>query len=458
MSATRAEPNDASDAFPAPRYAWYVIAILTLANVSAFIDRQVLGLLVGPMRRDLGISDTQMGILYGLAFALFYTLLGIPLGRLADRGSRRLIIGLGIAAWSVMTVLCGMARTYNELLVARFGVAIGEAALAAPALSLIADYFAPSRRATALSVYSLGIYLGAGLANLVGGAVLARLDETTTLVWPIVGEIRPWQSVFVIVGLPGLLVAVLMATVREPRRRETGQPTDAASFRIADVLRHLAANRRTFVCHNLGYAVFALVNFATAAWLPTNLIRTYGWTASKAGLTLGALTATVGVLGVVVGGRVADGMLARGQTDAKLRVGVIAAIGNLACGAAYTLAPTATLSVAALVPYNFFASFAFGAAVAAIQEITPNRMRAQVGALFVSTMTLIGLGLGPSIVGVLTDRVFGNDADVRYSLLAVTVAGLALAAGLLGAGLAPYRRSVANRASWADAATASGTR
>jgi len=291
---------DGSDPFPRAGYAWYVVGVLTLANASAFVDRQVLGLLVAPIRRDLGITDTQMGVLYGLAFALFYTLLGIPLGRLADRGSRRAIVAMGIAAWSVMTVLCGVARTYEQLLLARFGVAIGEAALAAPALSLIADYFAPSRRATALSVYSLGIYLGAGLANLAGAAVLARLDGHAVLQWPIVGTIRPWQSVFVIVGLPGLIVAMLMATVREPRRRETGQPNDALAFSVIEVLRHLRGNRAAFLCHNLGYALFAMVNFATAAWLPTHLIRTYGWSAAQAGLTLGTLTVTVGVAGVVV--------------------------------------------------------------------------------------------------------------------------------------------------------------
>jgi MFS family permease len=443
-----------ADSFPPTRYAWYVVGVLTLANASAFIDRQVLGLLVAPIRRDLGISDTQMGVLYGLAFALFYTLLGIPLGRLADRGSRRLIIGVGIAGWSVMTVLCGVARSYDQLLLARFGVGVGEAALAAPALSLLADYFAPGRRATALSVYSLGIYLGAGLANLVGGALLSRLGEQTTLVWPLIGAIRPWQSVFIMVGLPGLVVALLMATIREPSRRETGQPAGAGVFSVRDVLHHLRSNQRAFVCHNVGYALFALVNFATAAWLPTHLIRTYGWTPARAGLTLGALTVTVGVAGVVVGGRVADVMLARGRTDAKLRVGIIAALGNLVCGAAYTLAPTAAVSVAALVPYNFFAAFAFGAAVAAVQEITPNRMRAQVGALFVTATTLIGLGLGPSIVGLLTDRVFGNDAAVRYSLLVVTVTGLGAAASLLGAGLAAYRESVARRGDWTGAVSA----
>jgi MFS family permease len=427
--------------------------VLTLANTSAFVDRQILGLLVGPIRRDLGISDAQMGILYGLAFALCYALLSVPLGRLADRTSRRAIIAIGIAAWSVMTVLCGMARSYDQLLLARFGVAIGEAALAAPALSLIADYFVPERRATALSVYTLGVYLGAGLANLVGGLLVARFG-TTPVVWPVVGEIRPWQQVFVAVGLPGILVAVLTATVREPIRRETGQ-RDARPFAIAEVLAYVQANLQTFVCHAFGYALFALVNFATAAWLPTHLIRTYGWTAAQAGITLGTLTSTIGVLGVVAGGRVADAMLARGHTDAKLRVGIIAALGNIVCGAIYTLAPNAMIAVSALIPYNFFASFAFGAAVAAVQEITPNRMRAQVGALSMSVITLVGLGLGPSLVGVLTSAVYGSDSAVRYSLLWITLVGLAGAAALLAAGLAPYRRSVAYRAAWADRVSAS---
>jgi MFS family permease len=387
---------------------------------------------------------------------VFYTLLGIPIGRAADRASRRTIIAVGIACWSVMTALCGVARTYDQLLLARFGIAIGEAALAAPALSLISDYFAPARRATALSVYTLGIYLGAGLANLVGGALLSSLEGTAAVVWPVIGEIRPWQQVFVLVGLPGLAVALLVAAVAEPARRETGQRDDSRPFAIAEVTRYVAANRGTFLCHGLGYALFALVNFATAAWLPTHLIRTYGWTAARAGITLGTLTATVGVAGVVAGGRVSDLLMARGHPDAKLRVGIIAAVGNLVCGVAYTLAPNAALSVAALVPYNFFASFAFGAAVAAVQEITPNRMRAQVGALFLSAMTLIGLGLGPSAVALLTDRVFGDDAAVRYSLLVVTVVGLGAAAGFLGAGLGPYRRSVAYRATWTPLLT-SGT-
>ena len=463
MSADDASGNtsihSSGAAFPPARYAWYVVAILTLANVSAFIDRQILGLLVGPVRRDLGIGDAEMGVLYGLAFAAFYTLLGLPIARLADRGSRRAIIAIGIAVWSVMTVLSGFASSYRELLLARFGVGIGEAALAAPAASLLADYFPSARRATALSVYSLGIYLGAGLANLVGGLVIARLGENATMTLPLAGTVSAWQAVFMIVGIPGLVVAVLMATVREPVRREVGA-TNASGHSIRDVLAYVADNRRTFISHNLGYALLALVNYGTAAWLPTHLIRSYGWSAAQAGITLGTLTMTVGVAGIIVGGRTADAMLARGQTDAKLRVGIIASVANLVFGLIYTLAPTAEIAVAALVPYNFFASFAFGAAVAAVQEIVPNRMRAQASALFVTVMTLVGLGLGPSVVGLLTERVFGDDAAVGYSLAVLTVVGLAASASILASGLASYRRSVDYRATWMNTAntTTSGTR
>ena len=458
MTPERAPVVEADDSpHPPARYAWYAVGVLTLANASAFIDRQILGLLVAPIRRDLGIGDAEIGTLYGLAFATFYTLLGLPIARFADRGSRRAIIGVGIAVWSVMTVLSGFAANYGQLVVARCGVAIGEAALTAPAASLLADYFPPSRRATALSVYTLGIFLGAGLANLVGGAVIARLGDDANVVLPLAGTLRAWQAVFVVVGLPGLVIGALMATVREPGRREVGR-AGVTGHSLREMLAYLRDNRRTFASHSLGYALLALVNYGTAAWLPTHLIRTYGWSAGRAGITLGTLTVTAGVAGVIAGGRLADALLARGRTDAKVRVGVIAALANLAFGLAYALAPSAELAIAALVPYNFFASFAFGAAVAAVQEIVPNRMRAQASALYMTVITLLGLGLGPSAVGLITERVFGDDAAVRYSLAIITVVGLTASAALLASALAPYRRSLAYREAWMNAVSASGRR
>ena len=201
-----------------PAYAWYVVAVLMLAYVCSFVDRQVLALMVPAVRRDLGISDTQMSLLMGLSFALFYSILGLPIGRLADRSSRRRIIVWGIAVWSVMTALCGAARNYWQLFLARMGVGVGEAALSPPAYSLIADYFPKDRLGTAIGVYSLGIYLGSGLAMMLGGWVTGRVAAAAMWTLPLIGEVRPWQAVFFVIGLPGLLLALWVGTLREPAR------------------------------------------------------------------------------------------------------------------------------------------------------------------------------------------------------------------------------------------------
>ena len=428
--------------YPRPAYAWYVVGVLTLAYVSSFIDRQILGLLVVPIRRDLDIGDTSMSLLMGLSFALFYTVLGLPIGRLADSRSRRGIIAVGIAVWSVMTMLCGVARTYGQLLVARVGVGVGEAALSPPAYSLTSDYFPPERLATAISVYSLGI----------GGAVIGIVSGTGTWSWPIVGEIRPWQSVFFVVGAPGLLIALLVLTIREPVRRGAGG--SARTIPLGEVLAYMRRNARTFVSHNLGYALFAMVNYGTAAWLPTFFIRTHGWSAARAGVVLGLLTSTVGVLGIITGGRVADRMLARGHSDAKMRVGIIAGGALLVCAWGYTLAPSAELAIAALVPFNFFAAFPFGASAAGVQELVPNRMRAQASAVYLFVVNLVGLGLGPTVVALVTEHVLGDDAAVGASLRFVSTLGYLASAALLLSGLASYRRSVRFRAQWASGAAA----
>lgn len=188
--------------FSSPAYAWYVVGILTLAYVFSFIDRQILNMLVGPIRRDLNITDTQMSLLMGASFAIFYTLFGIPLGWLADTRSRRLIITVGVAFWSIMTASCGLTKRFWELAVMRMGVGVGEATLSPAAYSMIADYFPPQRRSTAMSVYSMGIYIGAGLAYILGGIVVGFASKQESFPLPVIGSVRSWQLVFFIVGLP----------------------------------------------------------------------------------------------------------------------------------------------------------------------------------------------------------------------------------------------------------------
>ncbi|MGH8561818.1 MAG: MFS transporter, partial [Nevskiales bacterium] len=195
-------------------YAWYVVAVLMVAYVFSFIDRQILNLLVGPIRRDLGISDTQMSLLMGFSFALFYTICGIPLGRLADSKSRRTIIAVGIFFWSIMTAACGTARHYWQFFLYRMGVGVGEATLSPSAYSLIADYFPREVRATAISVYSMGIYIGSGLAFLLGGLVI-KFAGQAEVVLPVVGATRPWQLIFFMLGIAGILFTFAMYTVRE---------------------------------------------------------------------------------------------------------------------------------------------------------------------------------------------------------------------------------------------------
>ncbi len=428
-------------------YGWYVVAVLMLAYVCSFVDRQILSLMVVPIRRDLGISDTQMSLLMGLSFALFYSFLGLPIGRLADRTSRRRIIAWGIALWSVMTAWCGLARNYGQLFLARMGVGVGEAALSPPAYSMIADLFPRERLGTAIGVYSLGIYLGSGLALMLGGWITGRVSGTETWLVPVIGEMRPWQVVFLVIGIPGLLLALWVATLREPTRGAMGGRATTAALSFGEVTRYIRTHRGAFLGHNLGFAFIALVNYAWAYWVPTWLQRAHGWTPQHVGLIYGLWTATFGVVGVVSGGWLGDRLARAGYPDAKLRVGLIGIAGELAAGLFFLLAPTEWMTFA-LIPSTFFASFGFGAAAAAIQEISPVPMRAQTSALYLFMVNLIGQTLGPFFVAGLTDYVFKDDLRIGDSLLVVTVAGLAVAAVTFRLALAPFRRAAAASQQW----------
>jgi len=417
------------------RYAWYVVGVLTLANVSGFLDRQVLSLLVPAIERDLHISDTQMSYLIGLSFSLFYTVLGLPIAWWADRANRRTIMAVGVTLWSLMTMLCGLAATYPRLLLARVGVGVGEATLSAPSVSLIADYFPRERVGMALSVWSLGIFLGSGVAYFIGGWIVSLATAAGTVRLPIVGLVRPWQLVFMLVGAPGLVVALLMLSVRDPRpavRRVHAAPRAA-------LFPYVAANLRTFVTLGVGFALSASVNFGIAAWLATFLVRSYGWTPARAGMVQGILTMTIGVGGTLAGGRVADLFVRHGRLDAPLRVGTIGATGMLLSASAYPLMPTPTLAVAWLVAVNFFAAFPWGPASAAAAEIVPASIRTQGAALYFFVLNLVSGALGPTAVAFVTDDVFHDPQALRYSLAIVNGIGMTLTIALLASGMAAYR-------------------
>jgi len=418
------------------RYAWYVVGVLTLTNVSGFLDRQVLSLLVPAIERDLGISDTQMSYLIGLSFSVFYTVLGLPIAWWADRANRRNIMVGGVTLWSVMTTLSGLVATYPRLLLARIGVGIGEATLSAPSVSLITDYFPRERVGLAMSVWSLGIFLGSGLAYLIGGWIVGVVTAARSARLPVLAVLHPWQMVFVLVGTPGLLIALLLLTVRDPR---PSRPVQAV--RRGTVLPYVRANLRTFATLGVGFALSAAVNFGIAAWLATFLVRTYGWTPAQAGIVQGVLTMTVGVAGTLAGGRAADAFVRLGHDDAPLRVGIIGAAGMLVSASAYPLMPTASLAVGWLVVVNFFAAFPWGPASAAAAEITPSSIRTQGAALYFFVLNLVAGTLGPTAVAFFTDRVFRDPLALRYSLAVVNCIGMIATIGLLVVGMPAYRRT-----------------
>jgi MFS family permease len=431
-----------SDAAPlSPRLAWYAVAVLMVAYTFSFIDRSILSLLVVPIRRDLGISDFQFSLLHGLAFALFYTALGIPIARAADRYSRRWIITIGILVWSIATALCGLARNFAQLFTARVAVGVGEAALSPAAYSMIADMFPRETLSRALSFYNIGVFLGGGLAFIIGGAVVSAVGDTSTYSVPAVGDLYGWQVTLIAVGVPGVLIALLTALLKEPPRPATSGGPESIPLR--EVFGFITSNGRTFACHFLGFSSLALLYNSLFAWSPALLIRKFGLTGGEAGLYLGGIVLVFATAGILSGGWYADWLTSKGRPDATMRTGRIAAVALIPCIVIAPLMPTLTLALIAFCPLMFFVSVPWAGAAAALQIVSPPRMRAQISAMYLFVVNLAGIGFGPVATAFVTDYVFQDDAALPYSLLSVGLVSSVLGLLLLSAGLAPYRASLA---------------
>jgi MFS family permease len=441
------QPRPARDAYPEAAYAWYVVGVLTLAYMVSFLDRQVMALLIDPIRGDLGLTDTQISLLLGLAFSIFYTLLGIPIGRLADRASRRGIIAVGITIWCLMTAACGLARNFWQLFLARVGVGVGEAALNPSALSMISDYFPRETRGRAISVYNMGVSLGAGIAYIVGGWIIGLVKSAPPVVLPVFGELFAWQTVFLVVGLPGLLIAMLMATVREPSRKGRITVTDASGreteeITIREAVRYLAARWRTYATHMLGMSVVTIIGYGLFFWIPTTFIRTWDWAITDISLAYGLVNLVCGPLGVILAGNIADRRYQRGEKDSLMRTCLAFMLIFIPASALAPLMPTGQLAIAVLVPSAIGGAAVTATGAAGLMMYTPNQLRAQVTALYYFVINVLGLTLGPTAVALVTDYGFRDDAALRYSLAVVCAGAGAFALGFLVANLKHYRRAV----------------
>ena len=437
--------HTASSGYPNPRYAWYVVAILMVAYVTSFLDRTILTLLVEPIRASLDITDLELSVLHGFAFAMFYVILGIPIARYADSHNRVRLISLGILVWSGMTALAGFSRSFVHMFVARIGVGVGQATLSPAAYSLLSDYFPPAKLTRALSLYQTGIYVGTGLAMIIGGFVVANVPAITV---PFYGPMEPWQVVFLIIGLPGIAVAAVMRTLREPERKGMMSLAgkEQKAIPVGKVIRFLGERRTSYGLLIAAVAAKSLAFYGIAAWLPTHFMRTFQWDAAQVGLSYGLASIVFGMLGINTGGLAAGWLRARGHVDANVRICLIALVCLGPIGLIAPLMPSAAGSMSMYCAFIFFAAFPVGSQAAALQEITPNQMRAQVAAIYLFLSNVFGIGSGPTVVAFFTDVVFKNDAAVSYSMAVVAAIAFPIGAFLFWLALKPYRASYADAA------------
>jgi len=431
--------------WPRRGYAWYVVILLMVLYLCSFLDRNIITLLVEPLKRDLDLSDVEIGMLYGLAFAAFYTTLGLFAAGIADLWNRPAVIAVGVVLWSLATAACGLASNYAQLFVARMLVGVGQAALSPAAYSLIADYFPPKARLRATATYAAGLYLGIGLATLTGGLVINWVAGGGSAELPVLGSLKGWQVVFIVVGLPGVLLGVLtLASVRETAR--FGEAPEAG-VSARSFVRFLGGPQRTlYLTHFLGFSCQVTYSYSFGAWTPSFLIREFGWTQAQTGLGLGSVTLVTAPLGVYLGSVAAQRLRRRWPRDAEIRVAFAIALIALPFAVAFPFASTATLALALIGVTQCLISMPFGISPVALNEVTPNRFRARIIAVYLFCVNLLGLSLGPVGVALLTERVFGSPDRLPLALATMAVCTMPLAAAIFRVCAPAYRQVARNRA------------
>lgn len=392
-------------------YRQYVLGVLVVVYVFNLIDRQILSMLLEPIKRDLQLSDTQLGLLSGIAFAVFYTTFGIPIARYADKHSRVRVISWSLAAWSLMTAICGLAQNFWQLMLGRIGVAIGEAGASPPSHSLISDYFAPEKRATALGIYSLGVPIGVMIGFLAGGWLVHFFD---------------WRTAFIVVGLPGVLMAVIVSlTVKEPPRGlSEGVQSVQEQAPIKEAFLYFWS-RPSFRHLTLAAGLHAFASYGLLTWLPAFLVRSHQMGMAEIGTYLAMVSGIIGGIGTFAGGYICDRF---GQNDRRMYVwipalsliifiplAILSLLSDTKEGALYFYLIPALLSPIYL-----------GPTFSVVQGMSQLRMRAIAAAGLLFVLNLIGMGMGPMLVGVLSDFLkpqLGSEA-LRYALIVAVAINL----------------------------------
>jgi MFS family permease len=418
---------------------WYVLGLLIVSYSLAYIDRQLLNLLVDPSRHALQISDTQLSLVQGIAFISAYLLAAPLFGRLVDVTNRRNILVVGIGMWSIFTVLCGRADTYTELFAARFGVGASEACVFPVACSMIGDIFSARRTPRALSIFMLGPMLGGGFSLLAGGLVIASA-RNIRLQFPILQELATWQLAFVMIGLPGLIfAAIVLSTVREPIRNQAMKAeVDGRHYTVGESIAFIWQRRQFYGRIYLCVGMLGIVVLGLPAWLPSFLIRVHGVIPASVGFRLGLTVITFGAAGVLAGPWLAKIAEKRGGEATTLRVAGYSMLAMLLCGASIPFAPGPVGALAAAAGTVFFSSLPTSIMIAAAQVCSPGRMRGAVGSLYTFFAQLIGFGLGPTSIALVTDKVFRDPKAIGWSIAIVCTIASAIGAWLIFSAVPHY--------------------
>jgi MFS family permease len=434
--------------WPSARYGWTLTLVLAFAYFVSYLDRQVISLLVEPIKASLGLSDTEVSFLVGFAFAVFYAIGGIPLGLLADRANRKFVIVVSVGLWSVMTALCGTAKSFWGLFLMRVGVGIGEAGLNPAAMSMISDCFAPARRHFPLATFVVGGTLGGGLAIVVGAALINVGEDLAATALPMVGMLEPWQWVFVLVALPGMPTALVIAMLREPRRKGLlNVSSDADQRRAASA--YLRRHWRCLAGLFVGTSLVLMVNVGYLVWGPTLFVRVHGLDLKQAGLLFGLPCFVAGILGNFVAPAIVKWMTRRGHEDAVVRA--IFLIGCLAL-LPMTVGPLLGTPVAVIATIAPAIGLMIGtAAVAQIgaQMILPNELRARAVAFYNLAVNVLCFGVGPLLIAMLTDFIYQDESLLHYSTATLALIGIPLALMVLAWTRKHFRAAAADAKNWA---------
>lgn len=422
-----------------PLYGWYVVTVLTLAYIVSFIDRQILSLLIEPIRQDLGLSDFEMAWIGPPAFASCFLIFGLFFGHLADRQSRTRLLAPGLTIWCLMTAACAFADSGLEMFLARLGVGLGEAVLTPCALSMISDLFPRDRIGKPIAVYSMGVSLGSSAALILGSALIVWLESAGHEPFAALGISDTWRETYLLVGLPGLLLLPLLLTMREPARRE--RLVRGAPVTLADTWRFIGQKRRVYVPLFIGKAVFNVIANAHF-WIVPMFERTWGWSRPKAGTLWGATLLASGLTGVMLGGWISDRCYRAGRRDGAMLTVWIALIVTLPMHAIAPLMPSGELALLMFVPVLVAIGAGSAAGSTATILVTPNEYRGQMTALSLLVAGGLGQFVGPTSVAALTDFAFEDPKALRYSLSAVVLVFSLIALAVLTWGLRHYRASL----------------